>query len=122
MIGIAALLHKTKDAVKRRELEKSLTKRKMHKNVEFSRLRQTQNTCLGFQVTTRPLLFFGSVIKDKQTSEQERSTSWDDSTCGLFLSSHLATAQISILNPLPQTYRMYPAEYCNYNRQLWRSP
>uniref|UniRef100_A0A672J6Z4 Si:ch211-160f23.7 n=1 Tax=Salarias fasciatus TaxID=181472 RepID=A0A672J6Z4_SALFA len=37
---------------------------------------------------------------------KEKQTCRDNSTCGLFLSSHLATTHLSILNPLPQTRRM----------------
>ncbi len=47
MIGIAALLHKTKDAVKRQEMEKESEKEKMHKMWNLDGLDVYRNRALA---------------------------------------------------------------------------
>lgn len=54
MIGIAALLHKTKDAVKRQEMEKSLKERKCTKCGIYMAETYTENVPWLLSVTTRP--------------------------------------------------------------------
>lgn len=70
-----------------------------------------QKLCLGFSTRV-----FSRVNKTKAKQREEMSRCWDDSTCGLFLSCHLATTHLSILNPLSQKYRMYSAEHCNQHK------
>lgn len=108
MISIAALLYKTKDAVKKKGRK---YKRENAQSVELGWLRHTQENVpwllCDHSFHHHNLCFWQR--KQGKAREREMSSCWDDSTCGLFLSSHLATTHLSILNPLRRTYRMYPA-------------